>query len=300
MKKVLSTTAAATAFLFILLSFSSCQKNTSNEDNLTEAVAVQMTEESSATEDSYTDADDMAQITADEDASACDAARGGANGGRYNNPFVELRRKLGPCAVITVTPNDTSYPRTIKVDFGAGCNCLDGRFRAGAITLQLTNALRKPGAVGTLTFDNYSVNRVALKGSKIFTNQSSLGQYKVSLASVNCSVQFPNGRGYTYNSSKTITQVEGNTTPLLIRDDVFSITTRSNTVYNNGTTVNITTDTALTKKANCPWVSAGALNITINSRDFKLNYGYPNNGDCDNKALLSWSNGTKTKEITVP
>lgn len=300
MKKLFSTTAAAIAFYFLLFSFTSCQKNTSSEDNLTETAVVEMSEESSTAEDSYTDADDVAQITTDEDGSACEAARGGANGGRYQNPFAELRRKLGPCATITVTPNDTTYPRTIKVDFGAGCLCADGKFRSGALVLHLTNALRKSGAVGTLTFDNYSVNRVALKGSKIFTNQSTINQYKVGLASANCSVQFPNGRGYTYNSNKTITQVEGNATPLIIRDDVFTITTRSQTTYKNGTVITITTDTALTKKATCNWVSAGALSITVNSRELKLNYGYPNNGDCDNKALLSWNNGANTKEIKLP
>lgn len=299
MKKLFSSTAAAIAFCFILFSFSSCQKNTSNEDNLTEEIATEMSEESSTADEMYGDAEDLAQTTADEDGIAVESARGGANGGRYHNPFIELRRRLGPCASITVTPNDTTFPRTIRVDFGTGCLCADGKFRAGAFELHLTSPLRRPGAVATLTFDNYSVNRVAIKGTKTFTNQSTSSQYKIALTSVNCSVQFPNGRGYAYNSGKTITQVDGNATPQLIRDDVFSITTRSQTVYNNGTTITITTDTALTKKATCYWVSGGALNIKVNSREFKLNYGYPNNGACDNKALLTWNNGIRSREIKL-
>lgn len=299
MKKLFSTTAAAIAFCFILLSFSSCQKSTSNEETLTESVAVEMSEESSTAEENYADAEDLAQTTADEDGNACEAARGGANGGRYNNPFAALRLRLGACATITVTPNDTTYPRTIRVDFGAGCVCADGRFRAGALVLYLTNPLRKPGATASLTFDNYSVNRVALKGTKLFTNQSTALQYKVSLTSNNCSVQFPNGRGYITNSVKTITQIDGASTPLVLRDDVFSTTVSSQTTYNNGTVITINTDSALIKKNSCHWVNAGALKIKVNTREFKLNYGYPNNGDCDNKALLIWDNGTKTKEIKL-
>jgi hypothetical protein len=48
----------------------------------------------------------------------------------------------------------------------------------------------------------------------------------------------------------------------------------------------------------CPWISDGVVKIKINDRVLFLNYGAPNNGDCDNKALLTWANGQI--EITLP
>jgi hypothetical protein len=31
-----------------------------------------------------------------------------------------------------------------------------------------------------------------------------------------------------------------------------------------------------------------------------LDFGFPSNGDCDNKALLSWNNGNSQRIIILP
>ena len=97
---------------------------------------------------------------------------------------------------------------------------------------------------------------------------------------------------------KTVTQIAGMMTAI-VRDDVYKITGRSKTVFNNGTTVNLNTEDPLIKKINCPWISEGTLKIKINSRVFKLDFGFPNNGDCDNKALLTWNNGNNQRVILL-
>jgi hypothetical protein len=56
----------------------------------------------------------------------------------------------------------------------------------------------------------------------------------------------------------------------------------------------------LTKKVACPWISDGTLKIQINDRVLKLDYGFPHNGDCDNKALLPWNNGNSQRIILLP
>jgi hypothetical protein len=112
-------------------------------------------------------------------------------------------------------------------------------------------------------------------------------------------VTFPNGRGYRYESIKTVTQIAGMLTNM-VRDDVYKITGRSKTTFNNGTTVNMNTEDPLIKKVACPWISEGTLKIKINDRVFFLDFGFPNNGNCDNKALLTWNNGNSQRVIILP
>ncbi|MFZ1263321.1 MAG: hypothetical protein WAT34_07390, partial [Chitinophagaceae bacterium] len=130
-------------------------------------------------------------------------------------------------------------------------------------------------------------------------NLSENGNIKFTVQVVGGKVTFPNGRGYQYQSLKYVRQIEGGHTRF-VRDDVYSIEGRSGTIYNNGVTINLNTESPLIKKVVCPWISDGLLKIKINDRVLFLDYGAPNNGDCDNKALLTWNNGNNHLLITLP
>jgi hypothetical protein len=142
------------------------------------------------------------------------------------------------------------------------------------------------------------LNRVKLEGTKVISNLSNPPLHKWSIQVVGGKVTFPNGRGYSFESVKYKKQVAGMDTRQ-VRDDVYEIEGRARIVFNNGTTINFNTETALTKKVSCPWISDGMLKIKINDRVLYLDYGFPNNGDCDNKALLTWNNGNNSKEIRL-
>jgi len=83
-------------------------------------------------------------------------------------------------------------------------------------------------------------------------------------------------------------------------DNVFEITGWARITYNNGTVVNFEIIDPLIKKVACPWITDGTLKIKINDRVLKLDFGFPNNGDCDNKALLTWNNGNSQRVIILP
>jgi hypothetical protein len=286
----------AALFMFIAAFLFSCQKeNSSSQAPVTEEQAVVYSEESSEAEGSLDDAEDVAMTAADEES----AEAGTALGGRYLPRFEELRKRIGQCAEVTVTPNDSTYPKTVTIDFGAGCTGPDGKFRKGKMVLHFTGPLRKPGSVVTLTFVDFYVNRAHIEGVKIFTNQSELPVHKWNITIVDGKVSFPNGRGYKYEGTKTVKQIEGMDTRT-VRDDVYKIVGRSKTEYNNGTVITIITVDPLIKKVACNWKSEGTLKIQINEREFKLDFGFPNNGDCDNKALLTWDNGNKQRVILLP
>lgn len=295
-------TLAAIAVLFSLF-VTSCQKESSldNTTVVTEEEAATYSEESAQAEASFDDADDIAFTAAEEEGNAGGFGLEGRNTqGRIFLPtFFELRARIGDCATITVTPNDSTYPKTVTIDFGDSCLGNDGKVRRGKMVLHFTAPVRRPGAVVTLTFVNYHVNRAHIEGTKIFRNLSDLPTHKWSIEVLDGKVTFPNGRGYTYEGIKTVKQIAGMLTGI-VRDDVYQIAGRSKTTFRNGLTIILNTEDALIKKVNCHWISEGTLKIKINDRVLKLDFGFPNNGNCDNKALLSWNNGNSQRIIILP
>ena len=288
---------AALSFLFATMLFS-CQKDISaKNESVTEAQAATYSEESVVSESSFDDAEDIASTAADEEANA---SQYGINGREFHPLFTELRAAIGDCATITVTPNDSTYPKTITIDFGDSCLGRDGKVRSGIITINISAPFRQPGSVVSTSFTNYYVNHVHLEGTKTFSNLSDTAththKWKVEVSGGK--VTFPGGRGYSFESVKTKTQVAGMDTRIC-RDDVYEIEGRSQTVFNSGVTVTLNTETALVKKVACPWISDGKLKIKINDRILYLDYGFPAGGQCDNKALLTWNDGNSQRIVIL-
>ena len=205
--------------------------------------------------------------------------------------FRELAFRLGPCTEITVSGE--TFPKTVTINYGDGCLCRDGKFRKGAVILHFTGPLRRPGSVLTVTLRDYFVNRAHIEGIKTITNLSAAGAIKYSVKIEEGRISWPNGRGFTYVGTKTVSQISGMETRT-IRDDIYEIQGRNQTVYANGLVVVKNTETPLIKKISCQWLVQGTLKIKINDRTLFVNYG---NGDCDNKAIVSWAGGER--EITL-
>lgn len=302
-------TIALSAIFLSTLIFISCQKENSipanTADGLTDEQAAFYSDESARAEASFDDADNVAFIAADEEGNAGGfgfegRSASGVAGRPYLPRFFELRQRIGDCATITVTPNDSTYPKTVTIDFGDSCVGNDGKVRKGKMVLHFTAPVRHPGSVVTLTFVNYYVNNIHIEGTKIFRNLSEPpALIKWSIETLNGKVTFPNGRGYMYDGIKTVKQIAGMNTNTVL-DDVFQITGNSKTVFNNGLTIKLRVLDPIIKKVVCPWRSEGTLGIQINNRELKLDYGFPNNGNCDNKALLTWNNGNNQRVIILP
>jgi len=285
------------AFLF------SCKKEGSLSNSaVTETEAATLSDESSQAEGSFDDADDIAFTAAEEEGSAAGFGLQGRiteQSRLYFPTFEELRGRIGDCATITVTPNDSTYPKTVVIDFGDSCRGRDGKVRSGKLVLHFTAPIRRPGSVVTLTFVRYHVNRVSIQGTKIFRNLSENSVIKWSIEVNDGQVSFPNGRGYSYEGIKYVKQIAGMLTRI-VRDDVYQIEGRSKTIFRNGTTILLNTVDPLIKAVACHWISDGTLKIKINDRELKLDYGFPINGDCDNKALLTWNSGNSQRIILLP
>src|SRR6476469_115677 len=288
---------AALIFVFIAFLFSCQKENSSNTSNkgVSEQDAATYSDESAQADESFDDIGDVSMTAADAD----NTASTGRLSRDYHPDFAELRAAIGLCANITVTPNDGTYPKTITIDFGDACVGLDGKLRSGKIIISLTAPFRQPGSVLTISLENFYINHIHIEGTKTISNLSENGATKFSVEVTGGKVTFPSGRGYSYESSKTKVQVAGMDTKMC-RDDKFEITGSATIKFNNGVVVKFEVVDPLIKKVACPWLSDGTLKIAINDRVLKIDYGFPHNGDCDNKALLTWHDGDSQRVILLP
>ena len=121
---------------------------------------------------------------------------------------------------------------------------------------------------------------------------------------INGKLSRPNGDFVEWNSTKTITQVEGLITPDIFRDDVFKIEGSANGTVRRGTLLvrweSIITE-PLVRRFTCRWIVKGRVrtiraNLPSNTRWIAvLDFGA---GVCDNQATIT-INGV-TRQITLP
>jgi len=281
-------------FFVAALMFSSCKKESSVQSpTVSDEESQTMTQENAAADAEYDEITEIA-LTADADleiaATEPDEVLGTAAGTGVRirtHIFKQLRVKLGTCTEISVSSDE--FPKTVTIDYGDGCVCFDGKFRKGAVILHFTGPLRRTGSVLTITLREFYVNRAHIEGVKTISNLSAGGAVKFAVSIEDGKVTWPNGRGFTYVGTKTVAQVAGMDTRV-VKDDIYEIERRNKTVYANGVTVVKNTETPLIRKISCPWLVQGILKIKINDGELFINYG---NGECDNKAILSWRGGEK-------
>lgn len=291
--------AAIALFFLMTLSVVSCKKDNSAQTPVSDSDAQTMSQEDANAEGEYDNITELGLAAgADMEAGAVDNGRIATDGNTSRirlDLFVNLALKLGPCVTITAEPNDSTFPKTVTINYGDGCVCKDGKTRKGSVVLYFTGPIRKSGSVLIITLKDFYVNRAHIEGVKTITNLSANGAIKYSVTIDGGKVTWPNGRGFTYEGTKTVTQIEGAST-LTCADDVYSIEVRTQLKYANGITVTKNTETPLIKPVACDWTEAGKLKITINDRVLYIDFGTA--GNCDNKALLIWANGQT--EITLP
>ena len=208
-------------------------------------------------------------------------------------------------------PNGTPFPVVVTIDFGTtGCPGPDGRIRRGKIITEYTNRLTVPGAVATTTFDRFHIDAILVEGIHKISNISGppvppatiARKFKVEV--INGKLSHPNGNFTEWNSTRTITQIDGLLTPDLPRDDAFKIEGSANGLAKRGALLvrwESTITEPLLRRFTCRWIVKGRVwmiraTLPVNSRWVAiLDFGA---GNCDNQATLT-INGV-TRQITLP
>lgn len=261
----------------VLLTFAACKKDNTTTDTAGEDTGY--AEEQARMEQSYDDAESLADEAYINGASAL---KGGPN-------------LLSSCA--TVTKDTVSNPHKMTIDFGTtNCLCNDGRYRRGQIIVTFAGKYRDSGYVRTISFNNYYVNDNQVTGTKQITNMghNSNGHLYYNI-SVNGAIILDSNKGtITQVSTRTRTWVNGENTQARI-DDVYEITGSGTLTRPNNTTVAENISSPLVVALNCKWIKQGVMQLTPQGKATRtLNYG---NGNCDNQAVLTV--GNKTKTITL-
>lgn len=185
------------------------------------------------------------------------------------------------CATVTATPG---FPKTITIDFGAGCTSSNGVTRSGKITVVLSDSLRKSGSVAVMTFTNYYVSGFKKEGTVTWTNTSQNGIKSWERKCVDGKITAPNGRYWLHSGTQDVVQSEGSSTPWNLLDDVF-LTTGSHTVTNAaGKTRTCEITEALEKKVICEDIDKGTVKIQGPNHVAILDYG---DGTCDRTATIT-------------
>lgn len=222
--------------------------------------------------------------------------------GRTAGSYEKEKTPLPPpqCVNVTITPQQPHvFPKTVVIDFGTGCTS-HGHLRSGKISIVYDGWLIEPGKSATTTFENFKIDSFSIEGTQVITNTTapSANQRQFKTEIINGKVLKTNDNYEELNASRTITQIEGNGTPLLPADDIFRVTGNSEGKTRRGNLlVSWTSEVQkpLIKRFTCRWLSAGVINTVRNGLPSNtpwtaaLDYG---NGDCDNKATLTVNGST--------
>lgn len=287
------------SFLFTSFLFTSCQKEQSSSEQEAQEV-----EASRISGESESEAETVFNGVFDDAMGVNDEVALGGTG---------VFGRLNVCPTVTVTrqnPPDL-FPVRIEMDFGTnGCVGPDGHFRKGKVITVYTKRLLIPGAVAETSFDGFYIDSVKVEGTHRISNISTAVtpgttpvDRKFRVVITNGKLTKPNGNYISWNSEKTISQVEGLGT-ILPMDDIFKIEGGSRGQVKRGNLLvgfNSNITEPLMKRFNCRWIAKGIVKTTrVNASTNNpwiatLNFG---NGSCDNLAVLT-INGV-SYQITLP
>ena len=196
-----------------------------------------------------------------------------------------------PNADVTGTKTGTNT-YSLTIDFGTGCDCADGRTRAGKLSGTLSGKWPLPGTTLEITPTNYSVT--ALNG----TTYSVAFDRTVTINPVNAAGNFSytdvttNGvfasaaKGtFSWEGTHTVEWIKGDETLLDPTDNEYSITGQAQGSASNDITYTAEIATPLIVKYGCAYITSGVLEVTPDGLSTRsLDYG---TGTCDNKATFS-------------
>ncbi len=302
MKKAHFIAIVVATFIIGSVVFTACQKSGSSVDNNTpteqDALALQASATADdASDNAFNDALDNVLGVNDDIGlgggigvffAAPHQSSGNNGSGTPVSQFGEGVDTIPHCWSLTIDPGTPgAFPKTVTIDFGTGCEGRDGHTRRGKIIAVYTGRMKEPGSSVTASFDGFYIDSIKVEGSLAIKNNSTSNNRVFRVTVTNGKISVPSGGFVEINRDHTWTQTEGNGTPNLPADDVFSITGSSNgTAQLFGVTAQWTTEIIdpVIRKLSCHWRVSGQVKVTYNSKTGVLDYG---SGECDDKATIT-------------
>jgi hypothetical protein len=266
----------------LILSFISCQKDKSSNDQASINIADDEAMSDAVFEDIYSTTDN-AEIILDKLNKSGDSK--------------SMLVMADSCPSVTVTNPETGiWPKTVTVDFGAGCSGLYDNSRSGKIIMVVTGPRLEAGTKRTITFENYFFNGIKVEGTKVVENAGYNDNQNLvfSVTLSDGKLTLPDGEFIERSFEHQREWVAGLLTRNIWDDEcLITGTAHGTTLEGVGYTNTITT--ALHWKRVCFFIVSGVVKIEREGKeDVEINYG---TGDCDAKAVVT--RGGESREILL-
>jgi hypothetical protein len=201
------------------------------------------------------------------------------------------------CPVVTVSSTSAEvWPKTITVDYGAGCTGFYGSSRKGKIIITVSARRNVTGATRTVTFDNYYFNNIKVEGTKVATNlgPNASQNIEISVVLTGGKLTLPNEKTIERSFDHKREWIAGFATKN-IWDDQCLITGTATGKNIEGVSYTNTILSPLRWKRVCEFLVGGVIKFEREGAEaVELDYGQ---GECD--ALATLKRGDQTKEITL-
>jgi hypothetical protein len=207
--------------------------------------------------------------------------------------IMDAENTTSSCIEVTITPQDNTWPKTVTINFGAGCTAGEVT-RKGKMIAVLSHSFQNTGARITLTFENFEINGRKLEGTQIITNNGPDAAGFISFTHEIPSLRISTAdKAISFSSTNTIEWIEGSSTAAPA-DDVFAISGQSSGLNSGGGAFSAEIITPLIRKVACSYIVSGSSLIKSGDSQVTMDYG---TGDCDDKAVLNTAG--EIKEITL-
>jgi hypothetical protein len=296
MKNVFGMKSLAMAMLGGLVLLASCEDKV--QFNSTDSTSV---ENEAAMDGYFEDTDDLALTAVSSDDGTLTGARTTA-GRVISKDKLDLRFA---CESTTVTidfaaDNSLQVPHgTITVDFGTtGCTDAKGNTRKGKVIVEFKGRRFLPNSTVVTTTDGYSINGVALTGTRTVTNVTgstdAAPQFNVVLE--NGKATWPDNTSATREVNRVHTWTRA-ANPL---NDSWSVTGSASGSNRNGAAYEMNITNPLIYKRECAigarvfMAVQGTKELTVNGRKITIDYG---TGDCDKTVTISVDGQSKQVDV---
>lgn len=201
------------------------------------------------------------------------------------------------CPAVTIDhPTDAVWPKTITVNYGAGCTGFYDQTRSGKIIIVVTGPRRTIGSKKTVTFDNFYFNGIKVEGTRVIENLGYNNNQDMvfGVTLTGGKLTLPNGNTIEREVKHQREWIAGFTSKNAWDDEVL-ITGTASGVNINDVVYADTITTALHWERACKFIVSGVVKISREGKDpVTLDYG---TGDCDATATVTL-NG-ESKDITL-
>lgn len=245
--KILSTIKTFTqnsmwVLMIGMILFTACQNDEGGDVQEEATLDIQSVQDDATAEDIYEDALDISNQVLEANVETLET--------KTKSGLKSTKESAWECATVTITIEGNT--KVVVIDFGESCVTRDGKTRSGKIINTFERRFSRRASRVTTTFENYTVNDVAVEGTKVTTHIAQEGETPKHRVEVTGGVlTFPDETTITWDSQRTRIFQAGFDTPANISDDVFSITGTQNGTNRKGETFTSRTASPLIFRGAC-------------------------------------------------